>query len=117
MADSQHCHDEALAQYGLGLVFANGWGVEQDDAAAVQWFTKAATAKPCQSDQSDGGLARAQFSLAVMYHHGRGCQQDIKKALHWYSAAAAQKHPKALYSLGTSISFDGHRNQRTTVAP
>ena len=82
---------DALALYGLGMVFANGWGVEKHDAKALEYFAHAAAM----------GLSRAQYSLAVMYEHGRGCEPDGKLALQWYQAAALDHHPKAMYNLGT----------------
>ena len=33
---------DAEAQYNLGLMYANGQGVEQDDKEAVKWWRKAA---------------------------------------------------------------------------
>ena len=33
---------DADAQYNLGVMFANGWDVPQDDAEAVQWYRLAA---------------------------------------------------------------------------
>ena len=33
---------DAVAQYNLGLMYKNGWGVTQDYAEAVKWYRKAA---------------------------------------------------------------------------
>ncbi len=52
----------ANAQFYLGLMYDNGWGVPEDDAEAVKWFRKAA-------EQGDSG---AQYSLGVMYAKGEG---------------------------------------------
>ena len=51
---------DADAQYNLGVMYANGRGVRQDDAQAVQWYRKAA----------EQGDAEAQFNLGVMYADG-----------------------------------------------
>ena len=50
----------AVAQNNLGLLYANGQGVVQDDEAAVKWYTRTA----------EQGYARSQFNLGVMYING-----------------------------------------------
>ncbi len=52
----------AKAQFNLGLMYADGEGVSQNDAEAVNWYRKAA----------EQGLADAQYNLGVMYDNGRG---------------------------------------------
>ena len=59
LADQGH----AGAQYNLGLMYANGRGVVEDDAEAVRWYRLAA----------DQGHADAQYNLGWMYANGRGC--------------------------------------------
>ena len=34
--------DDAIAQYSLGLFYADGSGVRKDKAMAIKWFRKAA---------------------------------------------------------------------------
>ena len=70
----------AAAQYNLGLMYANGQGVHQDDAQAVQWYRKAA----------EQGYAQAQYNLGVRYDNGRGVRQDYTQAVQWYRKAAEQ---------------------------
>ena len=53
---------DADAQLDLGVRYATGEGVPQDDAEAVRWFRLAA----------EQGDARAQFNLGVRYDTGRG---------------------------------------------
>ena len=72
------------AQFNLGVMYAEGRGVSQDDAAAVYWYRLAA----------DQGLAEAQFNLGVMYAEGRGVSQDDATAARWYQLAAAQGYPR-----------------------
>jgi len=74
LADAGH----AGAQFGLGLMYGNGFGVPMDDALALKWYQLAA----------DQGHAQAQCNLAVMYANGWGVSQSDAEALHWYSAAA-----------------------------
>ena len=52
---------EVDAQVTLGVMYANGEGVPEDDAEAVRWYRLAA----------DQGLADAQYNLGL--RHDRGC--------------------------------------------
>ncbi|HDR2334007.1 TPA: SAM-dependent methyltransferase, partial [Enterobacter kobei] len=61
---------DAGAQCNLGLMYANGQGVVQDDQQAAAWFRKAA----------EQGYADAQCNLGVMYAEGRGVPQDALQA-------------------------------------
>ena len=86
LADQGH----AYAQYNLGLMYANGYGVPEDDAEAVRWYRLAA----------DQGHAGAQYNLGVMYASGRGVVEDDAEAARWYRLAADQGHAYAQNSLG-----------------
>ncbi len=79
-----------LAQFSLGLMYANGEGVPQNDKEAVKWFTKAA----------EQGEATAQFNLGLMYAKGQGVPQNDKEAVKWYTKAAEQGHAMAQFNLG-----------------
>ena len=57
---------DAEAQNNLGVMYANGNGVAQDDKQAAFWFRKAA----------DQGEAMAQFNIGRMYFNGTVLQQD-----------------------------------------
>jgi uncharacterized protein len=81
----------AGAQFNLGVMYADGKGVPQDDKTAVMWYTLAA-------EQGDAG---AQFNLGLMYDNGQGVPQDDKTAVMWYTLAAEQGHAKAQTNLGT----------------
>ena len=70
----------ANAQYNLGVMYANGNGVPQDDVEAVKWYRLAA----------DQGDADAQYNLGVMYANGTGVPQDDVEAYKWWNLAAAQ---------------------------
>jgi hypothetical protein len=72
-------------------MYANGEGVAQDNAKAVEWYQKAA----------DQGHARAQFNLGVKYANGEGVTQDNTKAVKWYQKAAAQGDENAKKRLKT----------------
>jgi len=56
---------DAVAQFNLGLMYATGQGVQQDDAAAALWFRKA----------GEQGYAPAQSNLGTVYPYGRGVTQ------------------------------------------
>jgi hypothetical protein len=116
----------ADAQFKLGLIYANGQGVDKDDKQAVDWFEKAAqqghreaqtklgfmyaTGKGVtQNDSSavywcykaaEQGDAIAQYNLGQMYAKGQGVAKDSNLAFSWFSKAAAQGDAHAQYSLG-----------------
>ena len=80
----------ASAQYNLGLMYAKGQGVTENDAEAVEWFRKAA----------EQGDASAQYNLGVMYAKGQGVPENDAEAVKWYRLAAEQGDAKAQNSLG-----------------
>jgi len=80
----------AEAQYRVGTLYAEGKGVDQDDAKAAAWFQKAA----------DQGNADAQYNLAVSYAEGLGVAKDEAAALKWFQSAADQGMPYAQLNLG-----------------
>lgn len=80
----------AEAQYELGLMYANGVGVEQDIEKAVHWVSQAA----------QRGLVQAQYLLATRYELGIGVERDVHAAWVWYHKAAEQGSNKALTRMG-----------------
>ena len=68
---------DARAQYNLGLLYASGLGVGQDNQAALKWYRLAA----------GQGHAGAQNELAQMYAKGQGVQPDQVRAYVWYTVA------------------------------
>ena len=71
-------------------MYANGFGVPEDDKEAVKWFRLAA----------DQGHAAGMYNLGFMYRNGRGVPKDDKEAVKWYRLAADQGDAKAQYNLG-----------------
>lgn len=69
---------EATAQYNLGIMYENGWGVPQDPAQAVQWYREAAKS----------GNIRFILHLATMYSLGKGVPTDFVQAYMFFSIAA-----------------------------
>ena len=78
-------YGDADAQFNLGLMYAQGDGVQQDYVEATEWFRKAAV----QGDSD------AQFNLGLMYQRADGVPQDLVEAAHWYRRAAEQADAKA----------------------
>ncbi len=114
------------AQYYSGLMYANGYGVPQDDAEAAERYRAAAEqghagahlalstayeygrGVPQDLAESarwlrllaDGGNAFAQHLLAGSYRRGEGVPQDNAEAVKWYRSAAEQEYISAYASLG-----------------
>jgi TPR repeat protein len=70
----------ADGQYQLGMMYANGICVSQDDRSAVEWYQKAANQEHPE----------AQHELGVMYANGRGVPKDETKAAEWFQKAMGQ---------------------------
>ena len=81
---------DAQAQLHLGLLYANGDGVQQDYAKARQWYEKAAAQ----------GYAMAQSNLGYLYSDGKGVPKDGKKGVTWIRKAAEQRDANGQASLG-----------------
>jgi TPR repeat protein len=78
------------AQFNLGLIYENGWGVPQDYTEAAKWYTRAA----------EQGNATAQSNVGDIYRNGKGVPQDYREAVKWYMLAAKQGYTVAQSSLG-----------------
>ena len=116
--------DAAFAQYSLGLLYANGYGVAQSDSTARDWWQKTtgdseearllldtlptvpdpqytyATFHEKWQSAATAGDADAQYKLAALYLAGIGVPRDRNEALNWLEKAAAQNHAAAQYQLG-----------------
>ena len=82
--------NDAYAQYTLGVMYKNGWGVAQDYQKAVAWYQEAAKQRQ----------AYAQTNLGAMYQNGLGVDQDYQAAVAWYQEAAKQGQAYAQTNLG-----------------
>ena len=67
----------AEAQLMLGVMYARGIGVKQDDFEAVKWYRQAA-------EQGYGG---AQVMLGFSYLSGKGVQVNKSLAKEWFGKA------------------------------
>ena len=116
--------DAAFAQYSLGLLYANGYGVAQSDSTARDWWQKTtgdseearllldtlptvpdpqytyATFHEKWQPAAAAGDADAQYKLAALYLTGVGVSRDRNEALNWLEKASAQNHAAAQYQLG-----------------
>ena len=118
----------AAAQFGLGIVCAEGRGVRRDDQEAVKWYRRAAEQGYAGAQNSLGVMCEigkdyqeaiswyrkaaeqhdvaAQCNLGKMYFYGWGVCKDDQEAVKWYRKAAEQDYVDAQYSLG-QMYFDG----------
>ncbi|MDC0588606.1 sel1 repeat family protein, partial [Porticoccaceae bacterium] len=71
---------DASAQFNLGIMYANGEGVPENDSEAVKWYRKAA----------DQGDTSAQSNLGYMYARGKGVPENSIRAYLWWSMAKTQ---------------------------
>lgn len=71
---------QGLAQFKLGVMYANGKGVPEDDKQAVKWYRLAA----------EQGNAKSQYNLGLMYDNGEGVPEDDVIAYMWWNLAAAE---------------------------
>ena len=67
----------AEAQLMLGVMYARGIGVKQDDFEAVKWYRQAA----------EQGYANAQALLGFSYLLGQGVQVNKSLAKEWFGKA------------------------------
>ena len=81
---------DAEAQTNLGVMYANGYGVSEDDKQAVKWYRLAA----------GQGVADAQNNLGVMYYNGKGVPEDKVIAYMWWNLAAANGYDNASTNKG-----------------
>ncbi|WP_296707239.1 hypothetical protein [Rhodoblastus sp.] len=84
---------DPAAQFDYGARLAEGRGVNQDKAAAVAWFEKAAAQ----------GLPQAQYRLGAIYEKGVGAPRDPAKARDYYEKAANQGNVRAMHNLAVIL--------------
>ncbi len=87
---------DADSQYGLGMMYGNGFGVMMDDALAIKWYGMAA----------EQGHAGAQCNLAVMHQNGWGVPQNEEEAVRLFTLAAEQGVAEAMIALGRHFAMD-----------
>ncbi len=81
------------AQFCVGRLYANGFGVPMDDAQAHKWYGLAA----------EQGHAEAQFNLGVMHANGWGTPMNDDEAAKWYRLAAEHGNVQAQMALAAVL--------------
>ena len=116
----------AVAQFNLGLMYANGQGVSKDETEATKWYRLAAEQGRSDAQYQIGHLSYqqndyaeaakwfrlaaeqgrpdAQSNLGVMYAEGEGVPRDVVQALMWFTLAADQNHKDAKENRDNAIS-------------
>ncbi len=89
----------AAAQYWLGWMNYNGFGVPNDYKEAVKYYLLA----------GEQGYAQAQYWLGQMYGSGEGVPKDPEEALKWFRLSAEQGNESAQFCLAVSCSGDDER--------
>ena len=86
-------------------MYANGKGVDQNDATAMNWYRKAA----------DKGNTQAQYNLGLMYGKGKGVPQNLSEALRWLRKAEANGSDQAAGAIQAVLQMQ--REQQAAGAP
>ncbi len=74
------------AQYNIGWMYLNGYGLMMNDRLALEWWQRA----------SDQGYTDASFSIAMLYSLGEGqVETDMDKAVEYYLMAVEDGHEDA----------------------
>jgi len=77
---------DAEAQYNIGWMYLNGYGLAINDSLALEWWQRAA----------DQGHIDATFSMAMLYSLGEGqVKKDMDRAIDLYLIAAEDGHEDA----------------------
>lgn len=87
---------DAGSQFGLGLLYGNGFGVDMIDEQALRWYGLAA----------EQGHAAAQCNLGVMHLNGWGVPMNEIIAEKMFLMAAEQGVTEAQISLGLIYAAD-----------
>ncbi|OUD15255.1 tetratricopeptide repeat protein [Thioflexithrix psekupsensis] len=112
-----------MAQYRLGLMYAQGEGIDRDLSLALRWLKAAAPHYPlaieplqrvryelrtAYTDEFDrtwtaaqAGDALSMFKLAIMFQDGVGTAPNSARALEWLQQAAQANVADAQARLGT----------------
>lgn len=97
---------DANAQFNLGLLYRNGFGVKQNDREALIWFSQAA----------QQGLLDAQYNTGLMYMEGRGVATSKIDAFQWWKLAASKGHAGAQHNLAVLYAYGMGTGVDTTKA-
>jgi len=76
---------DPVAQFNMGVRYAEGQGVPQDLIEAARWYSSAA----------DQGDAPAQFNLGLLFYQGQGVERNLDYAYELFRLAALQGDARA----------------------
>lgn len=96
----------AKAQYRVGVMYAEGLGVDQDPEEAVYWYRQSAKQN----------FAAAQYNLGDAYLRGFGVAQDFEQAIVWWRRAAQQGLVQAQTNLGRAYFLGVGTNKNAAKA-
>jgi len=93
LAECQPLAEEgnAVAQFCVGRLYANGFGVAMDDDLALNWYGQAAAQ----------GYSEAQYNLGIMHANGWGVEMNDDEAGRYYKLAADQGYIPAIKSFAS----------------
>lgn len=81
---------DAIAQYGLGLLYEMRHTTDADYIASVKWYMKSI----------EKNFSPALTNLGICYYWGKGVVVDYKEAVKWFKKAIKQDNPYAQAYLG-----------------
>lgn len=85
---------DADAQYNIGWMYMNGYGLRVNDSLALEWWEKA----------SEQGHSDASFSIGMLYSLGESeVSKDSDEAIDFYLIAADAGHEDAIAILNSMM--------------
>ncbi len=88
---------DAEAQYNVGWMYLNGYGLAINDSLALEWWQRAA----------DQGHIDATFSMAMLYSLGEGqVKKNMDRAIDLYLVAAEDGHEDARLIIRSMLQRD-----------
>ncbi len=87
---------DAAAQYGMGVMYRDGKGVNKDPKAAFEWVKKAA----------EQGHAPAQVVLGAFYMDGIGVEKNETLGLEWFEKAVRLPDSDAALKSDQAMTLD-----------
>ncbi len=85
------------AQYNIGWMYHNGYGLRVNDHLALEWWLSA----------SEQGNTDASFSIAMLYNLGEGqISKNLSKAVDYYLLAAENHYDGAIIILRSMLTRD-----------
>jgi TPR repeat protein len=93
---------DAQAEYSLGWMYHNGYGLKIDDERAFNWWLRAAAR----------GSTDAHHALGELYASGQGVEKNLPIALGWYISATLKGHELARETLVSMLTDSNPQIQK-----